>query len=69
MESHSQYLVSPPLLFMLKVSLHAFKALFGLIFHPHLCLSQGERKGKESEKCEEKEMRFLQPCTWVKKID
>lgn len=43
MESHSQYLASPPLLFMSEVSLHAFKVLFALIFSLLLPLSQGNQ--------------------------
>lgn len=49
MESHSQYLASPPLLFMTEASLHAFKVLFVLISH-YYCLyaevSKGEKSGK-----------------------
>lgn len=47
MESHSQYLASPPLLFMTEVSLHAFKVLFVLSSH-HYCLYPKVSKGKKS---------------------
>ena len=44
MESHSQYLASPPLLFMTEVSLHAFKVLFVLTSH-YYCLQPKVSKG------------------------
>lgn len=53
MKSHSQYLASPPLLFMTEVSPHAFKVLFVLRCH-YYCLYVKVSKGKKVRKGEQK---------------